>query len=94
MKRARTSDSLGVHLPDDPIDGIIARLVIPITQSVPIPIQILHGRQRLARPRRRGQTGSLGFDGHDGTRCETEGELFLTVVRDQVGFELARVFVV
>jgi len=36
----------------------------------------------------------LGVDGDDRSRSKTKRNLFLTVVRDQVGLELDRVFVV
>jgi len=92
------SDLLFVELAYDTIDSIVASLVISITERVRIPVQVLQstdssagtgehlaGMTSLDRP---------GVDGNNRTRSKTESNFFLTVVCDQVGLELDRIFVV
>jgi len=92
------SDILVVKLAYDPIDSIIASFVIPVAQRVRVSVQVLQSANSSA------STGEhlacmngldcLGVDGDDRSRSKTKRNLFLTVVRDQVGLELDRVFVV
>jgi hypothetical protein len=92
------SDILFVKLAYDTIDSIIASLVIPVAQRVRISVQVLQSTNSSGSTSKHlawmTSLDRLGVDGHDRPRSKAESNLFLTVVCNQVGLELDRVFVV
>lgn len=90
---AGTSHSLLVDLPHDPIDSILTRLVIPISQRVRTAIQVFRSSQAATRPSD-GQRRGGSVDGDECTGRQTQCGLLSAFVREEIGLGGADIAVV